>query len=286
MKHPGPSTPVLKVTAPIQETHFSNIERTPHRWSLWLLICCICLISSFSLTHQTHRVTCTLVKQLSIVTPQLDLAGKESSYIVVGLDQKEKKKRGNILVNHNPQDLQRRYKNPRKRYIRRRARSQFRPSRRVPSRCKKLHQQQKHHRKPTSSCRSAAKPASLRKTSPTTNQERSRERTLRCRNSQEGKRRSPPKSQPYAAPARRSAPTSRSTCEDQHGKHKGPHQRQDKPRGENQQLATRPTTSKWQGSSEDSAGRQQRGGKVEIAASIRDPEDRERRAWEIGTKKE
>ena len=156
----------------------------------------------------------------------------------------------------------------------------------MPSRCKKLHQQQKHHRKPTSSCRSAAKPASLRKTSPTTNQERSRERTLRCRNSQEGKRRSPPKSQPYAAPARRSAPTSRSTCEDQHGKHKGPHQRQDKPRGENQQLATRPTTSKWQGSSEDSAGRQQRGGKVEIAASIRDPEDRERRAGEIGTKNE
>ena len=110
-KHLGSNTLILKATVPIQETHFSTIERTPHRWSHWLLICFICLISLFSLIHQTHRVTFPLVKQISIDTFQLDPKGKESSYVVRDLDKKSQKESSNTLLALSHQDLQRQHKN-------------------------------------------------------------------------------------------------------------------------------------------------------------------------------
>ena len=145
-KHLGSNSLVLKVTAPIQETHFATIESTPHRWSHWLLICFICLISSFSLTHQTHRVTYPLVKQISIVTFQLDPKVQESSYIVRDFDKKSQSESSNTLVALSRQALQRRHRNSIQQHDSNSERSLHRTNSHVLHRPGKPHPLKKHFR--------------------------------------------------------------------------------------------------------------------------------------------
>ena len=206
-QHLGSNTLVLKVTSPIQETHPSTIERTTHRWSHWLLICFICLISSLSLTHQTHRVINPVVEQSSIATLQLDPIGVDSSDIIVGLGKKSQHKSSNALVTHSHLDLQRGHKNHHQRQDKK-SEEGLHPS--VLHRHKKHPQQNASDRRPR---RFAVKQASLRGTIPRAERDLKRKLHQSCRHSQRSGR-SPPKPIPRSTQIRGSAPTLTSICTD------------------------------------------------------------------------